>query len=170
MKHDRLTIEMASLKRAETIYRSRLVNTPENTETRIKLAWCLFMQALYRAGQESMLAALISNDEDNQSDLSQRSKFIWDQDAGELINDCLQQTSTVLQLSASSKERLDANRLQSLVKMSGGEQAVAQAREASSRLLGEVLQELLRNESLTFPSDRSSSRMEAERNSTADCE
>ena len=136
-------IEMATLKRAEHLYRTCLANQPEDTGARIKLAWCLFMQALYRAGQESMLAALVAQPGEDRSSISQRSRFVWEEDADQLIRDCLQHTSTVKQLSRNPKDRNDADRLQHLVKMTGGHHAVEQAREASSKVLGEVLQEIL---------------------------
>ena len=143
MKQAQAPIELAALKRAEHVYRTRLANEPNDSTARIKLAWCLFMQALYRAGQESMLNALVSPPNDEPSEASVRPKCIWDQDAGDLIHECLCQTSTVMQLSSDPLHRTDAQRLQTLVKLSGGEIAVTRSRENSSRVLSEFLHEVL---------------------------
>ena len=143
MKQEQGAIAMASLKRAEHIYRTRLANDPDDSNARIKLAWCLFMQALYRAGQESMLNALVSPGSDEPSEVFVRSRCIWDQDAEDLIHECLNQTGTVMQLSSDPLHRTDALRLQALVKLSGGDLAVAQSRENSSRILSEFLHDVL---------------------------
>lgn len=143
MKYAHGAIEMTTLKRSEQIYRTRLANDPNDSEVRIKLAWCLFMQALYRAGQESMLSALVATSMDEPREKQLHPKCVWDQDAQDLIRDCLCQSSTVIQLSANPRHRTDAQRLQALVRLSGCELAVSQAREKSSRLLSEVLQEIL---------------------------
>jgi hypothetical protein len=142
MEQDPLTIEMNVLKHAEGVYRARLANEPDDSGARIKLAWCLFMRALYRAGQESMLNALVSGEEEAHR-ARRRIKGVWDQDADDLIRDCVSQTGIVLHLSSDPKFQSDAQRLQTLVKMSGGETAVAHAREHSSRTLSEMLQEIL---------------------------
>ncbi|MBW3623164.1 MAG: hypothetical protein KY468_07105 [Armatimonadetes bacterium] len=142
MQQAQSAIAMASLKRAEQMYRTRLANEPNDSGARIKLAWCLFMQALYRAGQESMLDALLVQPEDG-GEKNARTRCIWDQSADDLIRECLCEAGTVIQLSSDAACRSDARRLQALVKMSGGEQAVTSSRENSSRILVEVLQELL---------------------------
>lgn len=141
MKQAHSAIEMAALKRAEHLYRTRLANQPDDCAARVKLAWCLFMQALYRAGQESMLKALFSTEEESLTHHA-RIRNVWEQDANDLLQDCLFQTGMVMQLTSDPQCRAEIQRLEALVKLIGCEQAVAYAHENSSRVLGEMLQEV----------------------------
>ncbi len=134
-------IQIEALRRSEDIYRARLANEPGDTSARVKLAWCLFMQALYRAGQESVLGALVSAPEESAAQQSWV-QAVMNQGAAELFSECLRQTSTVLQLSPSAGERHDMERLQDLAKLSGAGQAVLEAEEEAARILGELLREL----------------------------
>src|SRR5262249_2033616 len=56
---------MEAIRRRETVFRDRLANEPGDMSARINLAWCLFLHALYQAGQESILADLIATNQDN---------------------------------------------------------------------------------------------------------
>ncbi len=125
------------------MYRTRLANDPTDSNARVKLAWCLFMHALFRAGQESMLKALFATLEPDTVEKGRKVQSIWDQDADNLIDDCLQQTATVMQLSSDPRDLTDADRLQNLVELSGAGKAVDEAKDNSNRILAELLQDLI---------------------------
>ncbi|HEY3282486.1 MAG TPA: hypothetical protein VGN26_09450 [Armatimonadota bacterium] len=136
-------IEIEALKHSEEIYRARLANEPGDTTARMKLAWCLFMQALYRAGQESVLMALVAaSGAREDSPEGALLKALQSEESSALFGECLKQTNTVLQLSPSDGDRRDMERLQYLARLSGAGQAVVEAEEAAARILGELLREL----------------------------
>jgi hypothetical protein len=138
-------IQMSSLKRAESIYRTRLANEPGDSTARVKLAWCLFMEAIYRAGQESMLAALCTTVNLDDEQRSKRMQLIWDQDADQLLNDCLQQTTTVMEISSDPWDRKDVERIKALVKLSGVRKAVSDAEEEAARIQAAILSDILKD-------------------------
>lgn len=134
-------VSIEALKRSEQICRTRLANEPGDTSARMKLAWCLFMQALYRAGQESVLSALVSAMEikEHQGTLV---NAIVQEDAAHLFSECLRETSMVLQLSPDARERIDVEKIQALARLSGAGQAVSEAEEAAAQVLSDLLREL----------------------------
>src|SRR4051794_37801477 len=87
-------MEMKSLKKIELIYRNRLSMEPCDAEARTRLAWCLCLEALFRAGQENVLSSLSRgthrNKEDNTFLLS-----LFDEKSESLFRDCIQQSQLV---------------------------------------------------------------------------
>jgi hypothetical protein len=132
-----------ALKRVEEVYRKQLAADPADTVARISLAWCLFMQALLRAGQESVLAALVDASEGKDEQLSRAIRTILEQNAAELLDDCLRQTMTVKQLSSDPDAHVSAERIQTLVQLSGRGDAVSAAEDEAARILNEVTREVL---------------------------
>jgi hypothetical protein len=117
-------IDRTALKQAEKTYRKRLGEEPGDTGARLRLAWCLVLQAFYRAGQESLPAAPP------------------DGDARDLLKDGLQQTVTVTQLSADPREHREVETLRALVRLSGAEPLVLEAEERAARILSELTRAL----------------------------
>lgn len=143
MRSPEPAFDAASLKRVEQVYRKQLTDDPADPVARISLAWCLFMQALLRAGQESVLEALVERSEGPDESVDTTRRTIVDQNAAELLEDCLRQTMTVKQLSADPAAHLGAERLLALVKLSGGDSALNAAEEEAARILNEVTREVL---------------------------
>ena len=130
-----------ALLRVEEVYRRRLDVEPSDMVARVSLAWCLFMRALHRAGQESVIQAItITGRTEPAEDSSPPSIGT---DAGSILKDCLHQTIAVLQLSGNPQDRTAVRRLQSLVRLSGGEKAVSDAEEEAARILYAVTREIL---------------------------
>jgi len=63
-------------------------------------------------------------------------------DSETLLQDALLHASTVLQLSPNWPERLDVERLRTLVELSGGFAAVAQAQESAREILEQIMREM----------------------------
>jgi hypothetical protein len=129
-------VNVESLSRVERIYRNRLADEPSDTAARAGLAWCLFLQALHRAGEESTLEAVM------ESGVQQPVAVSAPRDSETLLQDALLHASTVLQLSPNWPERLDVERLRTLVELSGGFAAVAQAQESAREILEQIMREM----------------------------
>jgi hypothetical protein len=132
-----------ALKRVESIYRRQLADDPADPIARISLAWCLFMQSLLRAGQESVLEALVEATEGREESLDQTMKAVLDQNATQLLEDCLRQTMTVKQLSSDREAHVSAEKILSLVRLSGAGAALNSAEDQANRILSEVTREVL---------------------------
>jgi hypothetical protein len=124
------------LDRAEHTYRQQLVAHPEDTDLRLRLAWCLFMQALYQAGQEAAISA-------GASDPGQSSECLSERDSQNLLKDCLQQTYTVMHVGAQSGERPDVEKIQELVRLSGTSEVLLQAQDRATFILTKLAGEIL---------------------------
>jgi len=134
---------LESLKRVELVYRQQLVADPADMMARISLAWCLFMQALHRAGQESVLTELATASESEGGELGCAIQSILHEDADELLKECMRQTITVMQLSADPQDHTDVVKLQELIKLSGGGKAVSEAEAEGATILAQVTREIL---------------------------
>jgi hypothetical protein len=145
MNLQRKTFDISTLKRVEEIYRKRLVEEPGDMVARLSLAWCLFMQALHQAGQESLLAALAEAGKGQEMPLDEQASPAPDHDSSELLTECLKQTITVMQLSPNPQDRTDVERIQALVRLSGEEEALSEAEEEAARILGEMSRAILRD-------------------------
>lgn len=143
MRSPEPAFEAEALKRVEQLYRAQLTDDPADPAARISLAWCLFMQSLLRAGQESVLDALIDATEGGEERLGAVMDEATEQNATELLEDCLRQTMTVKHLTVDPAARRSAERILALVKLSGGASALTVAEGRTARLLGEVTREVL---------------------------
>lgn len=132
-----------ALKRVEAIYRRQLAEDPADPVARVSLAWCLFMQALLRAGQESVLEALVDATEGRRASFEETMRSVLDQNAADLLEDCLRQTMTVKQLTSDPEAQVSAERILSLVRLSGGGPALNAAEDRAARILNDVTREVL---------------------------
>jgi hypothetical protein len=135
---------MDALWRVERIYRKQLVEEPGNTVARVSLAWCLFMQALHRAGQESAVNSVLELALPADPGVSDGHSA--DRDSAVLLQDCLRQALAVLQLSPDPRDHLDVERLQALVKLSGGAEILADAEEQAHRILTQLTREMMNSD------------------------
>jgi hypothetical protein len=129
-------VNVDSLWRVERIYRNRLADEPTDMVARSGLAWCLFLQALHRAGEESSLEAIVT------AAGGVLNGCTHDRDSRSLLRDSLLNAATVLQLSTGGRERLDVERLQTLVELSGGIAELTAARDNARDILGQIALEL----------------------------
>lgn len=142
-------VDIAHLHEVEAGYRKRLEQEPGDTGARLRLAWCLVLEALYRDGKESMRAQLLAALEgmDEQSSSQIRALLTATEPAARgarsLLKCCLHQAVIVTQLSLDPEEKRDAERLRTLVRLSGGEEAVLHADDEANRILGEITRALL---------------------------
>lgn len=141
MNSDCPVFEPEALLRVEEVYRRQLDVEPSDMVARVSLAWCLFMRALHRAGQESVIQSITLSGRKESVESTPTPGAV--PDAGSILKDCLHQTIAVLQLSGNPQDRTDVRRLQSLVRLSGGEQAVSNAEEEAARILCAVTREIL---------------------------
>jgi hypothetical protein len=125
------------LERAEHTYRQQLIAHPEDTELRVRLAWCLFMQALHQAGQETARGADATALESALDPLCERSSHA-------LLKDCLQQTYTVMHVSIRSGDRPDVEKIQELVRLSGRQNLLIQAQDRAAYILARLTGEMLK--------------------------
>jgi hypothetical protein len=124
-----------ALRRVERVYRARLIDEPTDMVARLSLAWCLFLQALHRAGEERALATVTALElAETVSDGGKR--------ADDLLSDCLRQAITVMQLSPDPNDRTEIEKLHSLVKISGGGQAISEAEQQAKRILEDIAREM----------------------------
>jgi hypothetical protein len=136
--------DFSALKQAEHAYRTTLNKHPDNLDMRIRLAWCLFMQALYQSGQETILKNIAMCGATAETiGVFDAGQLLLDRDAQTLLQECLHQTFTVIHLSSRSEDRLDGEKIQALAALSGAEEAVAQSREKAARVLNEMVEEVM---------------------------
>jgi len=136
-------VDPSNLKWAEHTYRERLRLQPEDMAVRLSLAWCLFMQAIHRSGQETILDHAVvhigpaSNDAPVNASTVERS-------ANALLKDCLHQTYIIKQLSIDQVEQQDVARLQALVELAGARDIMVGAEEHSVQQLVALAREAMR--------------------------
>lgn len=132
-----MRVDLDALRIAEQGYRQLLIAEPGDMEVRVDLAWCLFMQALHLAGQESMCCSA-----DTASEYPATGRFatrpVLEREARSVLRECLQQTITVSQLSRNRQDQLVIEKLQALVRLAYGESAVVVAEGTARRVLAEI--------------------------------
>lgn len=125
----------------ERTYRVKLDDEPADMESRVGLAWCLFLLSVHHFGRES-----VENSGPSTHPNTQRSSNLNGvpcvRDSGSLLRECLRQTIIVTHLSRDANNRAEVARIQRLVTMSGGECAVKEAEAESIRILAEITREL----------------------------
>jgi hypothetical protein len=135
--------DIESLRRVEGVYNARLAHDPGDHGARMHLAWCLFMQALHECGQQSVIAALFSPDDQLDARTIKRIRSVLDRDAKRMLRECLRHSVTVIQLSTDPREQRDAQNLQALVRLSGGDPTVQEAEGDGRRIMKSVARELI---------------------------
>lgn len=136
-------VDTANLKWAENTYREQLKSRPEDMAIRLSLAWCLFMQALHRSGQETILDYTVVHIQPPAED-TVRESGTTERSAHTLLKDCLHQTYMIKHLSLDADERLNVARLQSLVELAGAREIMVGAEEQSVQQLVALAREALR--------------------------
>jgi hypothetical protein len=134
--------DSGDLKHAETIYREQLRTTPEDMALRLSLAWCLFMQALHRSGQEAVLA--YSTLAINGAAMVGTATGATERSANTLLKDCLQQTYAIKHLTLQDEQRLEVARLHALVELAGAQELSVGAEEQSVQRLVALAREAMR--------------------------
>ena len=124
--------EVEALLRVSMLYRERLRSDPADMAARTGLAWSLFLQSLFQAGQEQLLVSPVSEIEPGVV------LTPCERDARGLLTECLQQVTMVRQLSERPRDRADMDRLQTLIRLAGEAPAVCAAEDEAARILGEV--------------------------------
>ena len=143
-------IKIDAIRRAEQVYRSDLVNDPADTSTRIKLAWCLFVEAIHAAGRESVLRDLSECERKSHEDLETAVRAIQDSAVDHLLSDCLRQTTAVMHLSREDRERTDMELLQMLINLAGAEHSTAGTAEEARRCLNDITRAIVGESEETF--------------------
>ncbi len=138
--------DIDALRQAEKSYRDLLEVEPGAMDVRVDLAWCLFMQAVHMAGQESAI---------RNNGLSSTGNSVWptpstaltmQAQAQMMLNECLQNAVTVTQLSTSRQDQMVMNKLETLVKLACGEKLISSARINASRILADLTQAVMRSD------------------------
>ncbi len=129
------------LRRIEDTYTRSLLEKPDDMQVRLRLAWCLFMQALHQAGQESVVTALVNDEASHRS--SGASLLPFDKDAYLLLKDCLRQTFAIMQLSPCAQDQKDVRQIQELVGLLGAGQVFTDAKDEAYQILSNLTQDIL---------------------------
>lgn len=133
MDHPARVFDMAALRHAELSFLHRLEQEPGDTAARMGLAWCLVVQASFEAGYEDTLDRLRPSEE-GAARAAERDRerlptggVTGLRTSGALLKSSLRQAILVSHLSTNPKERGGSEWLQSLIRLSGGEQALREA-------------------------------------------
>jgi hypothetical protein len=148
-----LVCDLDTLKLTERTCRQRLLSEPADTAARVDLAWCLFMQALHRAGQESAGPTQIEAFEKPEI-TGGKGHGASDRNAFELLKDSLRQAYTVMHLSSRPEDHLSAERLRALVRLSGTEEMVSEVASEASKILAEITSDIIETAVVEEPKGR----------------
>jgi hypothetical protein len=144
--------DMDTLSQTEEAYSARLEQEPGDTGARLSLAWCLIIKALHRAGEEKIVARLVSAVDGLDEETSRQIQAALapeatleqpERDARALLKSSLHQAVMVVQLSRDPREKRDAEKLRALVHLSGGRQMIQESDDEAKRVLEEITQALL---------------------------
>jgi len=146
MNESRPAIDIDSLQEAETLFRRKLRDTPDDLRSRMRLAWFLLLHASHEAGAESVLSRLTE-----QSDGAEVLLRTFDRPRGAsnvdgLLRDCLRQLFIVAQLTLSPQEHADAQQLKELVRTCTGAEVVRLAEHHAAEAQRQLLQAILEEE------------------------
>jgi hypothetical protein len=133
--------DIKTLQQNESRYQLAIMEDPTNLETRLDLAWCLFMHALHEAGRENLQAALVDADLDADRAEVYREIGLYEQKAYQLLKGCLKETFTVLQLSPQTPQ--EVAKLHTLIRLSGADKAFTEAEDEAMRILGRLSQDIV---------------------------
>ena len=134
------TIDLASLQRAEDRFRKKLQSQPDNTSTRLNLAWCLFMQAEHCSGKESVLPLASEHLPDALNpDVNTESH----RNSQSLLHEFLGHICIAKNLCIHKSDFMDASRLQTLVNLSGLQDAARQVEDQSTERLYRLSWEIM---------------------------
>lgn len=139
MNNSHPVVDTDALARVERLYRDLLSAQPCDNLARLRLAWCLLLQALHQAGRESAVNELLHLSPGDSLDASYAAPP--GRDAQTLLRECLRQTITVRHLSPAQTETSEAEHLQSLASLSGSGQSLLEAEQEAL----EALQRLARD-------------------------
>ena len=136
MEPQHITFDPDILQHVEKTYRSRLSEDAGDTTARTYLAWCLFMQALHEAGKENALMTLLPHD-------LPCAPVRLKSDVQQILKECLHQAFTVKQLSRRPQDRLEAETLETLIRLAGEGETVAEAEGETGRILSDLMHAIL---------------------------
>lgn len=136
--------EVEALLRVSMLYRERLRSDPADMVARTGLAWSLFLQSLFQAGQEQVLAT-------PPAEWGSVAAPAGDRDARKLLTECLQQVTMVHQLCEHPRERADMDRLQTLIRLAGEATAVCHAEDEAAKILGQVTRAIFEGDDEELP-------------------
>ena len=128
------SINIDAVRTAERVYRSCLIDEPADTSIRLKLAWCLLIQAAHADGRQTILQQ--GHCGTMTSSQSMRTREY--EDVGYLLEDCLRQTTAVLHLSRDASERADVEVLQNLIGIAAADAEQNPVLEESKRRIREI--------------------------------
>ena len=126
------SINIDAIRGAERVYRSCLIDEPADTSTRLKLAWCLLIRAVHADGRQAILQ--------NGMPAPFEAPIGCDtsENVGNLLEDCLRQTTAVLHLSREETERADVEMLQNLIEIAAADAEENLVLEESRRRIREI--------------------------------
>lgn len=156
MTHVSIPLALEGLRHLEATYRDRLRAEPADTRLRLSLAWCLVMQALCEAGQESLAASIHKTSEALREPLAGRVRealsdpVVDERATSHLLHCSLRQASAVMQLSMDPDERSEAENLRALVSRSGASEVVARSDEEAAHTLSEIAEAIVSSRSLPY--------------------
>lgn len=128
------TINIEAIRGAERVYRSCLIEEPADTATRLRLAWCLLIQAVHADGRQSSLRGASEGTAQFESDPQGTVPV----EVGILLEDCLRQTTAVMHLSRNEVEHADVRMLQNLINIAAADAEENPVMEESRRRIREI--------------------------------
>ena len=138
-------IRIDALQTAESAYRNQLASDPCDTQARVKLAWCLFVQAVHAAGRESLFHEVHEGSVRVDERLPRVIEAIRENDVDHLLRDCLRQTTAVIHLSKEQRDRTDVEMLQTLIGMAGAERWTYDTSREADRCLYNIARAIIQD-------------------------
>jgi len=133
-------LNLPAVRRAEESYRKTLQTQPDNTATRISLAWCLFIQSLYSSGIEAALSAVDDTPAVRANTIEYQAV---NRNSETLLDEFFGQISIVKHLSVHKNDVFDTTRLEELIRLSGLQEVARRAEEQWLVRLDDLSREIM---------------------------
>jgi hypothetical protein len=143
MEDEGAGIDIGAVHHIELACRDQLEHTPENCEARLRLAWCLFLEAVHEAGRVRGVSAVVREMKDRGAQARAPGEPVREPDR--LLRECLKHATAVRQLSPDPNDHVMVEQIRTLLVESGQGDAVRAAQAEGDRILKELTDAILRS-------------------------
>lgn|GEM_PF-4592787 len=121
-----------------------LARRPDDYGARMQMAWCLFLQAIHREGQESVINKIAPLYPKEIIKLTGDAAVRFHRESRWLFAESLKHSYAVSKLSSNPKFLQEAERLKELVKISAGEEMIMDVEDSSAVAISHLTKEISR--------------------------